>query len=386
MRFILSAAVAVALAVASLGTPVKMLTVESFAGQTKPNSFIVTLKPGVSKDLHLQQNSLISSAITHPEWETDFLHGFAGTFNQTQLDALRASGDVLRIEENGIMTTAPWGLARLSSRTPLTGSATALNFTFRFDSTAGRGVDIFIVDTGINTAHQDFGGRATFATSFGGLPRTDDNGHGSHVAGTAVGTRFGVAKAANVHAVKVLNSAGSGSVADIVSGLNFVLTQARSSGRPTIASMSLGGGASTALDNAVASLTAGGVHVTVAAGNDNANAANSSPARAPSAITVVSCIADARASFSNFGASVDVFAPGSTVTSAWIGSTTATNTISGYVFSATPHIAGLVAYLIGLNGNVSPATMAANIRAMGLSGVLSGIPSGTTNTLAHNGQ
>ncbi|PSS34005.1 hypothetical protein PHLCEN_2v1909 [Hermanssonia centrifuga] len=186
--------------------------------------------------------------------------------------------------------------------------------------------------------------------------------------GTAAGSQFGVAKGANLIAVKVLSDSG-------VSGLNWVATQARSSGRPSIATMSLGGGASTSLDNAVAS---------VAAGNSNVDAGTTSPARAPSANTIgATTIADARASFSNFGSVVDLWAPGQNVISAWIGSTTATNNISG-TSMATPHVAGLIAYLIGRDGNSSPAAMSTTLKNASVKNAISGIPSGTINDLARN--
>jgi cerevisin len=160
---------------------------------------------------------------------------------------------------------------------------------------------------------------------------------------------------------------------DSISGLNYVATQAASTGRPSIATLSLGGSANTALDNAITSLTSKGIHVTVAAGNDGTNAANTSPARVPSAITVgASTIADAKASFSNYGSVVDIFAPGQYVTSSWIGSTTATNNISG-TSMATPHIAGLVAYLISVNGNASPASISSQIQSLSTKSALSGI-------------
>ncbi|EJD51547.1 peptidase 1 [Auricularia subglabra TFB-10046 SS5] len=397
MRLVLSVAIAAALAAASSGTPVvPLLAVQKFAGPTKNSSFIVTLKAGVSKDAHFQQNPDIAAAVTHSDFAAGLLNGFAGTFDQAQVDALRASADVFSISENGIMkamassavtteTNAPWGIARISQQAPLSGSASALNFTYHFDSTGGGGVDIFIVDTGINTAHTEFGGRASFGAAIDGLPRTDDNGHGTHVAGTAIGARFGVAKAANAIGVKVLDRNGQGTLADIISGLSFVFNTARSSGRPSVASLSFGGAPSSDLDNAVATMTNSGIHVIVAAGNDNENAANNSPARAPSAITVGSTtISDTRASFSNFGSAVDIFAPGQTITSAFAGSNTATSVLSGTSMSAA-HVAGLVAYFIGLNGNVSPATMSANIRSLGLTGLIGGIPSGTSNDLAYNG-
>ncbi|KDR86145.1 hypothetical protein GALMADRAFT_261704 [Galerina marginata CBS 339.88] len=374
------------LAVTALGAVTPLHAVEKFNGPTS-GRFIVKVKDGISKASVLQKIHA-SGSITH-DW--DILNGFAGHLDDAALATLRASPDVEFVAEDGIMhtmttqTNAPWGLSRLSSAARLANQDTsALTYSYTFDASAGAGVDIYVVDTGVLTTHSQFGGRAKWGATFGGYPNADGNGHGTHCAGTAAGSQFGVAKAANIIAVKVLSDAGSGAVADIVSGLNFVLSSARSSGRPSIVSMSLGGSASTALDNAIASLTSAGVHVAVAAGNSNTNAANTSPARAPTANTVgASTIADARASFSNFGAVVDVFAPGQNIISSWIGSNTATNNISG-TSMATPHIAGLIAYLIGLQGNITPASMSTKLKSLSVKSVLTGIPSGTLNDLAHN--
>ncbi|KAG6864561.1 hypothetical protein C0991_008656 [Blastosporella zonata] len=309
---------AAVIAVIALAVPVfaAPFAIEKFSGETT-GKYIVKLKDGVSKASVL---AALNSNITH-DW--NLMNGFAGHFSDDALGALRASPDV--------ETNAPWGLSRISQAAKLTNQDTsALTYTYTFDTSPGRGVDIYIVDTGVFTAHTTLGDRARWGATFGGYPSADGNGHGTHVAGTAAGSQYGIAKAASIIAVKVLGDDGSGSVADIISGLNFVATSASSSGRPSVASMSLGGGTSTSLDNAVTSLVNAGIHVTVAAGNSNADAANSSPARVTAAVTVgASTIADARASFSNFGSVVDVFAPGQNVISSWIGSTTATNNISG---------------------------------------------------------
>ncbi|KAJ8522139.1 hypothetical protein ONZ45_g1228 [Pleurotus djamor] len=358
-------------------------TVESYSGERVQDSYIVKLKAGASRKALLRNLGVNATY----EWDTA-LNGFAGKLSAKDLDALRASADVESISEDGVMsifatqTNAPWGLARLSTPSRLTSTnSAALTFSYTYDAT-GSGVDVYVVDTGVLTSHSQFGGRARWGATFGGYANADGNGHGTHCAGTVAGSQFGVAKGANIIAVKVLSDSGSGSVSGIVSGLNWVLTAARSSGRPSVVSMSLGGGASTAMDNAVASLTAAGIHVVVAAGNSNTNAANTSPARAPSAITVgASTITDARASFSNYGAVVDIFAPGQDVISSWIGSTSATNRISG-TSMATPHIAGLVAYIISYSGNLSPAAMSTRIQSLSVRGALSGIPSGTVNYLA----
>ncbi|KIM37988.1 hypothetical protein M413DRAFT_448033 [Hebeloma cylindrosporum] len=385
MRFFAAVLLAVSLVLPSLAAPSPLRSVERYGGQTS-GKYIVKFKKGISRKDWIAKLNLHSKVV---DW--DVLNGFAGALDENTLNSLRLSEDVEYISEDGIMhtmatqTNAPWGLQRISQAAKLSSTSTsALTYTYTYDDSAGRGVDIYIVDTGINTAHTDFGGRARWGASFDGLPTSDGNGHGTHCAGTAAGTRYGVAKAANLIAVKVLSDSGSGSTSGIVSGLNWVLSQARASGRPSIVSMSLGGGVSTALDNAVTTLTNAGIHVVVAAGNDNANAANTSPARAPSAVTVgASTITDARASFSNYGSVVDVFAPGASIISTWIGSTTATNSISG-TSMATPHIAGLVAYLIGKDGNISPAVMETKIKNLSVKNVLTGIPSGTVNFLAQN--
>ncbi|KAG5634525.1 hypothetical protein H0H81_001652 [Sphagnurus paluster] len=387
MQFLTAVLAAVALAVPAIAAPSPLHTVQKFQGQTT-GKYIVKLKEGASKASVLGEARL--SKPSHADWT--IINGFASELSAEALQALRANPNVEYIAEDGIMhttevvtqTNAPWGLSRLSAASRLASQDTnALTYSYSHDSSAGAGVDVYVVDTGVLTTHSQFGGRARWGATFGGYASADGNGHGTHCAGTVAGSQYGVAKAANIVAVKVLSDAGSGSVADIVSGLNFVATSAAASGRPSIVSMSLGGGASTALDNAVTSLTTKGVHVVVAAGNSNTDAGSTSPARAPGAVTVgASTIADARASFSNYGAVVDIFAPGQNVISSWIGSATATNNISG-TSMATPHVAGLIAYLIGLQGNNSPAAIATTLKTLSIKGAITGLPVGTANNLAH---
>ncbi|KAF9459646.1 serine protease [Collybia nuda] len=379
MHFFTTLLVATGIIAPTFAGTTSLRAVEKYDGKVT-GKFIVKLKDGASKATVIQQ--LKANAITH-EWQV--LNGFAADLSVDEVNLLRSSPDVELVSEDGIMhttatitqTNATWGLARLSSSTKLTDQNPSYN------SAGGAGVDIYIVDTGVMTTHAQFGGRARWGATFGGYPDVDGNGHGTHCAGTAAGSQYGVAKAANIIAVKVLSDAGSGAVTDIVSGINFILNSARASGRPSVACIPLGGGASTALDNAVSSLVASGVHVAVSAGSSNLDAGTTSPARAPGAITVgASTIADARASFSNFGSVIDVYAPGQNVISSWIGSPTATNNLSG-TSMATCYVAGLIALLISINNNQSPAAMSTLIQSLSIKGALSGIPSGTSNTLAH---
>ncbi|KAG6896949.1 hypothetical protein C0992_005104 [Termitomyces sp. T32_za158] len=204
--------------------------------------------------------------------------------------------------------------------------------------------------------------------------------------GTAAGGSVGVARAATIIAVKVLGDNGSGFVSDIISGLDWVHNQASTSGRPSVASMSLSANQpSVPFDDAVTSLTSIGVHAIVAAGNNNIDAGNVSPVRATGAVAVgASNIADSKASFSNYGSVVALFAPGENIISAYIGGTTTLAIYSG-TSQATPHVAGLAAYLISSRGNTTPANMRTNLKNLALNGVLTNIPTGTVNQLAQNG-
>ncbi|KAF9522565.1 serine proteinase [Crepidotus variabilis] len=388
MHFFATSITLAALAASAIAAATPLRTIQTYQGENS-GRHIITLKQGASKDGVLSKARLSSNVITH-DW--DIINGFAGKFNDDILNALRSDPEVESVTEDGIMhivgtqTDAPWGLGRISTTPKLASQdVTALTYNYAYaDDKLGSGVDIFIVDTGIRTTHVTFGGRARWGATFGGYASVDGHGHGTHCAGTAVGAQYGVSKNANVIAVKVLSDGGSGTVADIVSGLQYVKDQAAASGHPSIVSMSLGGGASQPLDDAVASLTTAGVHVAVAAGNSNTDAGTTSPARAPSAVTVgASTIADARASFSNYGPVVDIFAPGQDVISAWNTNDTATNRISG-TSMATPHIAGLIAYVVARDGNDTPAAISAKLQNQALKGIITGIPSGTVNYLAHN--
>merc|ERR1711881_469204 len=298
---------------------------------------------------------------------------------------------------------APWGLARISHRK-------SLNFgTFNkylYSADGGEGVDVYVIDTGTNIAHVDFEGRASWGKTIPANDADEDgNGHGTHCSGTVAGKKYGVAKKANVIAVKVLRSNGSGTMSDVVKGVEYAAEShsskmaAAKDGKHkgfkgSAANMSLGGGKSPTLDAAVNAAVDAGIHFAVAAGNDNADSCNYSPAAAEKAVTVgASTLEDTRAYFSNYGKCNDIFAPGLNIQSTWIGSKYAVNTISG-TSMASPHIAGLLAYLLSLQpskdssyavADITPKKLKANLISIATEGALTDVPSNTQNILAWNG-
>ncbi|PNY28538.1 Alkaline protease 1 [Tolypocladium capitatum] len=259
-----------------------------------------------------------------------------------------------------VQTNAPPGLNRLSH-----GKAGAQGYVF--DDSAGAGITAYVVDTGVRVTHSEFEGRATFAANFVNNVNTDEQGHGSHVAGTIAGATFGVAKKANISAVKVLDAKGRGQNSNIISGIQFVIDDAKKRGiqGKAVMNLSLGGSFSKALNSAIQAASDGGVVPVVAAGNENQDAGNTSPASAPGAITVgaIDAASDARAGFSNFGSSVDIFAPGVNILSVGIASDTDTKTLSG-TSMASPHVAGLTAYLMTLTNTTDPGQVAGLIKSL----------------------
>ncbi|KAJ3416221.1 subtilisin-like serine protease [Chytridiales sp. JEL 0842] len=269
---------------------------------------------------------------------------------------------------------APWGLRRLNN------PSLPLPTTYTYPQSAGENVDVYIIDSGVRVSHPDFEGRAQIGASFSDDGNDiDGNGHGTHVAGTVAGKTFGVAKKANIIAVKVLGTSGSGSNSDVIAGVNWVAQQAARTGRKSVANMSLGGSANTALDNAVGAAVRSGVTFVVAAGNDGRDACTNSPARARSAITVgASDINDRLASFSNRGTCVDVIAPGVNILSTW--NDGRTNAISG-TSMASPHVAGIVAVAMSEGKVTTPESAMAYLTNGGVEGKISGVPSNTRNLL-----
>lgn len=276
-----------------------------------------------------------------------------------------------------VQASATWGIDRVDQRLG------PLSTTYSYVTTASD-VTAYIIDTGIRTSHTQFGARATlgFNAFRKAAANGDCNGHGTHVAGTVGGSTYGIAKEVRLVAVRVLDCNGSGTTSGVIAGIDYVAgRKAASPGTPMVANMSLGGGASTALDNAVANAVSRGVVFAVAAGNSNVDACTASPARAPSALTVgATTTSDARASYSNFGVCVDIFAPGSGITSSWSTSNSATATISG-TSMASPHVAGVAALYLSLNPGASVAAVSSALVSNGTAGVLSGAGAGSPNIL-----
>ena len=311
------------------------------------------------------------------------LNGFSVKMSKAAALALAEDARVAYVEEDGVMTAnatqsgATWGLDRIDQRDR------PLNGTYVYNWT-GSGVRAYVIDTGIRTDHSQFGGRAAVSYDAIGDGRNgqDCNGHGTHVAGTIGGSTYGVAKSVMLRAVRVLNCSGSGTTSGVIAGVDWVRANHV---KPAVANMSLGGGASSSLDTAVNNAINAGVTFAVAAGNDyGANACNYSPARVAAAITVGSSTSgDARSSFSNIGTCVDLFAPGSSITSAWHTSTTATNTISG-TSMATPHVAGVAALYLQGHTSASNATVRNAIVNGSTTGRLTNVGTGSPNRLLYS--
>lgn len=311
------------------------------------------------------------------------IRGFSGRFSQRAIDQLRMDPHVAYIEQDQemqIVTTQSnptWGLDRSDQRDlPLDGYYT-------YNQT-GAGVDAYIIDCGILLSHTDFNGRAItgYDAITPGGSAIDGNGHGTHVAGTVGGSAYGLAKNVQLIAVRVLDNNGSGSYSQVIAGIDWVTGNHTT--KPAVANMSLGGGASTALDAAVRNSIADGITYCIAAGNNGLLASKYSPARVTEAITVgATDITDVFASWSNYGSIVDICAPGVSITSAWCTSTTATNTISG-TSMATPHVAGAVALYLQANPTATPAQVQAEIKANGTPNKIKALKTGTVNLLLYS--
>ncbi|KAK9760060.1 hypothetical protein K7432_016302 [Basidiobolus ranarum] len=313
-------------------------------------------------------------------------NAYSGILSQALVGELKTNGDVEYVEAeqvftvSGVQNSPPsWGLPRVSQR------ALNANAPYNYPDSAGEGVDVYIIDTGISVTHSDFEGRATLPVSFISGEATEDlNGHGTHVSGTVGGARYGVAKKVKLIGVKVLSGSGSGTTSGVISGVNWVAQQAKASGRKSVANMSLGGGNSEALKQAVDAAVKAGVTFIVAAGNESQDACNVSPANAGLAFAVgASTITDGAASFSNYGKCVKLSAPGQDITSAWIGGTSATKKISG-TSMASPHVAGVAALYLSQGGLNTPAEVYSALVSKATKDLITGLKGTTPNLLVFN--
>jgi subtilisin family serine protease len=347
-------------------------------------SYIVTLKKNSGFSAASTQGKGLISEYGGSVTKTfkSALKGYTVSLSAAEARQLAADPAVASVEQNktvradATQSNAPWGLDRIDQTSlPLSG-------TYTYPDTAGSGVTAYVIDTGVRITHSEITGHAVngYDAVDGDSTAQDGNGHGTHVATTIAGKTYGVAKKAKIVAVRVLDNNGSGTTAGVIAGIDWV-TSNHAAGAPAVANMSLGGGASTSLDNAVKNSIADGVSYAVAAGNEGVNASSSSPARVPAAITVgATSNTDAKASWSNYGSILDIFAPGVSITAGWNTSDTATNTISG-TSMATPHVAGAAAVYLAGHTSATPAQVSTALVNGSTSGKVTSPGTGSPNRL-----
>ncbi|WP_432157446.1 S8 family peptidase [Streptomyces sp. bgisy153] len=356
------------------------------AADAVADSYIVTFKPGATRAGTAQAKAVTTKyGATIERTYRKALNGYAIEASRIEAKRLAADPAVASVVQNrlfhvdGTQPSPPsWGLDRIDQK------ALPLNNSYTYPDSAGQGVTAYVIDTGVRITHSDFGGRASYGYDAVDNDNTaqDGHGHGTHVAGTIAGGSYGVAKKAKIVGVRVLNNSGQGTTAQVVAGIDWV---AQNAVKPAVANMSLGGGVDSTLDAAVRNAVAAGVTFAVAAGNETDNASNHSPARVSEAITVgATTSSDYRAGYSNYGSVLDLFAPGSSITSAWNSSDTATNTISG-TSMATPHVAGAAALYLADHPTATPSQVSDALVAAATSGVVSSPGSGSPNRLLYVG-
>ncbi|MEU5876132.1 S8 family peptidase [Spirillospora sp. NPDC047279] len=356
------------------GSDPALVQVTAAEGTPIPGKYIVTLKDGAST-----ASAVRNARAAAAERFDGVLNGFAARLDAGQLDRLRRDRNVAAIEHDQLVSISgtqrlglPWGLDRVDERAlPLSRS-----YTYR---ATGRGVNAYVVDTGLDVKHPQFQGRASIAWKAPGFSSgADCNGHGTHVAGTIGSQRYGVAKQVRIRALRVLGCDGTGPMSNVVAAVNWLRKNAA---KPAVANISIGGPKSAALNTAVANLSKSGVVVAVAAGNDGKNACNTSPAGAAGAVTVgASDSRDRRAGFSNWGTCVDIHAPGVGVTSTWPGK--GREVLDG-TSMASPHVAGVAALYLTTHRRAGFAEVEKWLKANATSGRLKGLPSGTPNKLLY---
>ncbi|MCA1708870.1 MAG: S8 family peptidase, partial [Actinobacteria bacterium] len=344
-------------------------------------SFIVTLRPGTDAFATAAEWRGRGAEISHVY--SHALSGFAGQLGPELAEQLVGDGRVERIERDGPVQISgtqgspTWGLDRIDQR------SRPLDNSYTYDN-SGAGVVVYIIDTGVRATHAEFAGRVEsgYTVIGDGYGTSDCNGHGTHVAGTVAGTTYGTAKAVTVVPVRVLDCEGRGTMSGVLAGVDWV-TAHHTAGLPAVANMSLVGGANSSLDSAVRNSITDGIVYSVAAGNDNIDACTQSPARVAEALTAAaSTSTDVRASFSNWGSCVDMFAPGSAITSAYNSADDATATMSGTSMAA-PHLTGLAALYLSAYPSASPGTVSSAIVTSATADVISDT-AGSPNRLAYS--
>jgi len=364
------------------------------AAPSPVHSYIVKLKPKTTQaafmslvNQHNGQIGIKANVIKH-EYNPMILNGVAGSFTSAFLQSLKDSQDIEYVVPDGVahimdgeqQKPPSWGLTRVSER------KLDLTLPYTFPDDGGKGVDVYVVDTGIQANHTDFQGRAALVKSFvTGEDVADLNGHGTHCAGTIGSATYGVAKSVSIVGVKVLNGAGTGSWSDVIAGISFAATDNFNHTRPRVISMSIGGGKNQAVNDAVTNAAKTGVNLIIAAGNNYAqNACDTSPAGADGAMAVAaSDNTDTIASFSNVGPCIKIFGPGVDITSLWKGLDGATNTISG-TSMATPHVAGVAAIFLSKNNYDSPASLYKALQDAATPNIIQKVDNSTVNLLVYN--
>jgi len=361
-------------------------------GKPIVDSYIVILKDGQSADtfqprfddIARRQNGRGRKPTIHRKYGK--IPGFAATLSPAALKEVLASPEVDYVEQDAIVTiqgsqSSPpsWGLTRVSQ------GNLDLTKPYLYNDAAGQGVTAYVVDTGVYAAHSEFGGRATFGANFiTGSANTDENGHGTHVSGTIGGSTYGIAKKVNIIGVKVLDADGSGSTSGVVAGMDWVAQRAVAG--KSVVNMSLGGGKSKAIDDAAGRLFKANIPLIVAAGNTaTQDACTGSPSGAANTLTVAaSDKTDKVASFTSWGTCVEIFGPGVGITSSWIGSTSASNTISG-TSMATPHVVGVAALYLSFNSLPTAQSVFDKLTSTATVGKITGNLKGSPNKLVFNG-